>query len=233
MSSMAKKRSHKILIIAIVAVAMIILAFIAFIQLGSQVAQGAVPGVNVGDTFIYDIKGYYSSTDPNATIPENFPQINMTEWYKVIVTEISGSKVTVDTTWRFSNETELNGICTVDLETGINNPLDGFWAIYAANIKANDLTRPNGPDRSTINATSPKEYPSGVTRETNTLSLVRDYVDANDPTYGTTLTEIMEVDFDKQSGMLVQLRDTSIYNNPELQLVLLWKLKNTNVWAVS
>jgi hypothetical protein len=230
---MAKKRSRLILVLAIVSAIIIILAFIAFTQLGSQAAQDAVPGVNVGDTFTYDIRGYYSSNDPNATIPENFPQINMTEWFRIVVTEVSGSEVTINTTWRFSNETELNGINTIDVETGINNPIDGFWAIYASNLRANDRTRPNGPDQSTINATSPKEYSSGVTRETNTLSLVQNYYDADDPTYGTTLTEYMQADFDKQTGMLVQLSDISDYTNPGMRLALLWTLMDTNVWAVS
>jgi hypothetical protein len=229
---MAKKRSRLILVLIVSAI-IIILAFIAFTQLGSQAAQDAVPGVNVGDTFTYDIRGYYSSNDPNATIPENFPQINMTEWFKIVVTEVSGSEVTINTTWRFSNETELNGINTIDVETGINNPIDGFWAIYASNLRANDRTRPNGPDQSTINATSPKEYSSGVTRETNTLSLVQNYYDADDPTYGTTLTEYMQADFDKQTGMLVQLSDISDYTNPGMRLALLWTLMDTNVWAVS
>ena len=230
---MAKKRSRLILVLAIVSAIIIILAFIAFTQLGSQAAQDAVPGVNVGDTFTYDIRGYYSSNDPNATIPENFPQINMTEWFRIVVTEVSGPEVTINTTWRFSNETELNGINTIDVETGINNPIDGFWAIYASNLRANDRTRPNGPDQSTINATSPKEYSSGVTRETNTLSLVQNYYDADDPTYGTTLTEYMQADFDKQTGMLVQLSDISDYTNPGMRLALLWTLMDTNVWAVS
>jgi hypothetical protein len=229
---MAKKRSRLILVLIVSAI-IIILAFIAFTQLGSQAAQDAVPGVNVGDTFTYDIRGYYSSNDPNATIPENFPQINMTEWFKIVVTEVSGSEVTINTTWRFSNETELNGINTIDVETGINNPIDGFWAIYASNLRANDRTRPNGPDQSTINATSPKEYSSGVTRETNTLQLVQNYYDADDPTYGTTLTEYMQADFDKQTGMLVQLSDISDYTNPGMRLALLWTLMDTNVWAVS
>ena len=230
---MAKKRSRLILVLAIVSAIIIILAFIALTQLGSQAAQDAVPGVNVGDTFTYDIRGYYSSNDPNATIPENFPQINMTEWFRIVVKEVSGSEVTINTTWRFSNETELNGINTIDVETGINNPIDGFWAIYASNLRANDRTRPNGPDQSTINATSPKEYSSGVTRETNTLSLVQNYYDADDPTYGTTLTEYMQADFDKQTGMLVQLSDISDYTNPGMRLALLWTLMDTNVWAVS
>lgn len=230
---MAKKRSRLVFVLAIVAVVIVVLAVIAFTQLGSQAAQGATPGVNVGDTFIYDIRGYYSSDDPNATIPENFPQINMTEWYKIVVTEVSGSEVTIDTTWRFSNDTELTGVNTMDVETGINNPMDGFWAIYASNLRVNDRTRPNGPDQSTINETTPKEYSSGITRETNTLSLVKSYYDADDPTYGTTLTEYMVTDFDKQTGMLVQLNDISDYTNPDIRLTLVWTLKDTNVWAVS
>jgi hypothetical protein len=226
---MVKKRSRVILLLGVLAIVIIILAFIIYIQFGSQSAM--VSGVTEGDVFTYGIKGFWSSSDPNATLPENFLQINMTDWYKVTVTGVNGSQVSINTIWRFTNGTELVGTGNVNLETGIS--YGGFWAIYAANLRAGDHVRPNGPDRSTVNETNTKGYGAGGTRETNLLSLVRQYYDADDPTYGTTWTEYMSTYFDKQTGVLVELSDISLYTNPQMTLTLIWSIRDTNRWTVS
>jgi len=226
---MVKKRSRRILFIAILLVVIIILAFVIF--LGSESGQ-VVPGVEEGDEFIYDVKGFWGSNDPNVTLPENFLQLNMTEWYKITVTGVSDSQVSIDTTWRFTNETELKGTGTVNVETGIYYPTNGFYGVYAANLKTNDRLRPSGIDHSTINQTSTRDYASG-TRETNTVSLILQYYDADDPSYSTTWTEYITIHFDRQTGMLVELRDINLYTNPQQTLTIVWKIKESNVWTVS
>jgi hypothetical protein len=192
-----------------------------------------VPGVTAGDEFIYDVKGFWISSDPNATLPEAFLQLNMTEWYQITVTGVSDAEVSINTTWRFNNGTELKGTGTVNVETGIYYPTEGFWAIYAANLKADDRLRPLGPDQSTINETTTRNYGAGSTRETNRVSLVLQYYDADDPTFSTTLTEYINTHFDRQTGMLVELRDISVYSKPQMTLTILWKIKDSNVWAVT
>ena len=223
---MVKKRTQAILI-AIVLVVIIVLAFMIYVGL-----QTGPAGVKEGDEFVYDIMGIWSTNDPNATIPEAFPQLNMTEWYKITVTGVSDAEVSINTTWRFTNGTELTGTGTVDVETGIYYPTEGFWAIYAANLRENDRLRPIGPDRSTINGTTTRDYVGGA-RETNRLSLVLQYYDADDPTYSTTLTEYMNVQFDRRTGMLVELLDMSVYTNPQLTLTVVWEIKSSNVWTVA
>jgi hypothetical protein len=228
---MAKKGFRKIIFIAIVTAIIIILAFVILTNLGSQ-GLVAAPGVRKGDEFTYDLKGFWSSTDLNATIPENLHQINMTDWFRVTVTDVTGADVAINTIWRFSNGTEITGTGNINVETGIHYPTNGFWGIYASNLKANDFARPTGPDRSTINQTSTRNYASG-TRETNRISLELKYYDANDPTYTTTWTEYMNTHFDKQTGVLVELRDTSVYTNPDQTITLLWTITSTNRWTVS
>lgn len=228
---MVKKRSRTIIFIAIVAAVIIILSFLILTNLSSQ-GLVAAPGVRKGDEFTYDLKGYWSSNDPEATIPENLPQINMTDWFKVTITDVNGADITIETGWHFNNGTEITGTGNINVETGIHYPTNGFWGIYASNLKANDFVRPTGPDRSTINQTSTRNYASGI-RETNRISLEIKYYDANDPTYTTTWTEYMNTHFDKQIGILVELRDTSVYTNPDQTITLLWTITNTNRWQIS
>ncbi len=225
---MVKRRSRKIFLV-ILLVVIIVVAFAVF--LGLQSSQGVVPGVHAGDEFVYDIMSLWSSSDPNLPLPENLLQLNMTE-YKVTVTEVSDKDVSINTTWLFKNGTELKGKSTVNVETGIVYPLNGFWPIYAANLKANDLVRSLGPDRSFVNETTTNNY-AGGTRETNLVSIVRQYYDSDDSTYSTTWTEYIDTYFDRQTGMLVELRDVSIYTNPKQTLIILWKIKESNVWTVS
>jgi hypothetical protein len=228
---MGRKRSRRvILLLAIALVVVIIVAFIIFLV--SQPIP-IVPGVKEGDEFTYDVKGFWSSSDPNATLPENLLQINMTEWYKITVTGVSGAEVSIDTTQRFNNGTELKATSTMNVETGIPYPTGGFWPIYAANLRAGDYVRPIGPDRATINETTTRDYGAGGTRETNTISLVLQYYDADDPTYSTTWTEYLNTHFDRQTGMLVELRDINMYTNPQQMTTVVWKIKESNVWTIS
>jgi len=60
----------------------------------------------------------------------------------VTVTGVSGAEVSINTTWRFKNGTELEGIGTMNVEAGIPYPTGGFWAIYAASLKSGDNVRP-------------------------------------------------------------------------------------------
>ena len=229
---MFKKRS-RVILLAILSVIIIIVAFVIFIYLGSQSGPVAVSGVNAGDEFTYDIKGFWSSSDPDVTPSESFLQFNLTEWYKVTVTGVSDAEISINTTWRFNNGTELEGTGTVNVETGITYPTGGFWAIYTANLRAGDYVRPMGVDRSTINETTTRYYGAGGTRETNSILLILEYYDADDPTYSTTWTDYMNTYFDRQTGMLVELRDTNVYTNPQRTLTILWTIKDTNVWTIS
>lgn len=226
---MVKKKTG--IFIAILVVIIVALAFI--ILSASQPNQGAVPGVKEGNEFIYDIRGSWSSNDADVMMPEAFSQLNMTEWYKITVMEVSGPEVTIDAVWRFTNGTEFKGTGVVNVETGIYSPTEGFWAIYGANLRANDRTRPLGPDRTTVNETITTNYGAGGTRETNRVSLIREYVDADDPTLSTTWTEYININFDRNTGMLVELLDMSVYNNPQQTLIISWKLRESNVWTVS
>ena len=228
---MVKKKSRVVLFLAILVFTILMLALIIFTNLGNQAAQVAVPGVAEGDVFTYDIMGLVSSKDSNATVPEQFLELNMTEWYKVTITKVSGPEVSINTVQHFKNGTEISGTGTVDVDTGISNPARGFYAIYAANLRAQSRVRPNGPDRSTVNETISRSYGAGDTRETNYLTIITQYYDADDPSI--TYTEIGNTYFDRQTGMLVELRYISVYNDPKITLTLLWKIKETSVWAVS
>jgi len=210
----------------------IIVAFMILTHLGSPSDIVMAPGVKAEDEFTYEIKSFWNSQDPETVPSDSFFEFNQTEWFKVTVTGVSEAEVSINTTWRFKNGTKLEGIGTMNVETGMPYPTGGFWAIYAASLKAGDNVRPIGPDRSTINETATRQHANG-TRETNRITLVQESCDANDPTHTRTWIEYMNNHFDRQTGMLFELRDTNVYTNPDMTLTILWMIIDTNVWTVS
>ena len=81
--------------------------------------ETVVAGVAAGDVFTYSIRGYATIIDANATVPEWVFQVNMTEWYKVTITQVNDSEVSFSATWRFSNRTEIDKTGKVNIKTGI------------------------------------------------------------------------------------------------------------------
>jgi len=225
-----KRQSRIVMLLSILLIVIIILAIIVYTNLGNQPAE-AIPGVTKGDVFTYNVMGIVNTKDPDAEIPAQILDLNNTDWYRVTVTDVSGPDVSIDTVQHFKNGTEIAGTGTVNVETGINSPVNGFWTIFAANLRKNDRIRPNGPERSTVNATLDRDYGVGVTRETNALSIITQYYDSENP--DITYTEYGNTYFDRQTGMLVELRYISVYTDPQVTLTLLWKIRDTNRWAVS
>jgi hypothetical protein len=217
-----------IIVLCIVAVAALVLTRPAPEQPPSETV---VAGVAPGDIFTYIIKGMATIIDSNATIPENFFQLNMTEWYRVTITNVTDEIVSFNSTWRFSNGTGIDKPGKVNIKTGIGNSQD-FWAIYASGLKAGDYARPLGTDKLAINATENRIYKSGG-RETNKASLETQFYDMDDPTLSRTYNDYLSIYFDKQTGMLVELTDVKYYSSPELILTLEWKILDSTAWDVS
>ena len=225
---MARKLFLAIIVLVIICVVSV--AAIFWVQSLPQTPSKTVEsGLTAGNVFTYNIKGLATKTGPNATIPESFLELNQTEWYRVNITSVSGSEVSYNATWRFINGTEFEQASKVNVATGAGNP--DFWAIYAANLTAKDLVRPSGSDGFTVNDTETRTYKGG-NRETNLLSIQSQFYDSSDPTYSKTYNDYMYVYFDKQTGMLVELRNIQLYSDPQLILTIEWKLADSNVWNI-
>jgi hypothetical protein len=204
-------------------IAAFLLVLLCLTMVGRAWAQIRVPGVVPGDMFTYDVTAFWSSNDPNATAPADLLLVNMTEYYRVIITGVSGADVLTQNIWHFTNGNETPTGGSVNVETG--NSTGEFWAIVASNLGVNDLLHPSGQDMITVNATVMRNYVGGE-RETNHLMLTYQGSD------NTNSVEYVDYYFDKQTGMLVELRDTTTYSNPTKTITRYWKIKDSNVWVV-
>jgi hypothetical protein len=230
---MFKKLHLPIILILIVFLCVVaVVAVLLYQPLRDQTPnETVVAGVVAGDVFTYNIRTYATIIDANATVPESFCQLNMTEWYRVTITQVNDTEVSFSSTWRFSNGTEINTTGKVNIKTGTGSSQD-FWAIYASGLEAGDFARPFGANRQVINETESRTYKSGE-RETNSILLENMFYDADDPTGNSTCESYRSIYFDKQTGMLVEFVNSDFYSNPQLLLRLQWKIVDTNVWNIT
>jgi len=209
--------------------AIMVFMLLCFISSQINFTKAISPGVSPGNEFIYDIEYIWSSTNQSIVIPESILDLNKTDFYQVTITEIEENEVSFQTKWVFINGTEVEGTGTVNLETGIAGFGD-FWAIIGSNINPGERIHPIYPDHVFINETQTRNYGSGGNRETNLVDLTFTYVDQEDPS--RYYVEYSQTYFDKQTGMLVELIDKTVYTDPVATETLTWKLKETNIWVV-
>lgn len=227
-----KKGSHKKLYFAIILLVVLIVASAAVILASQTPAVKAVSiGVHAGDTFTYHLLGTSNLTSLAAVETPGFSAYNNTDNYKITITNVQGTLVSLNTLWTFKNASAITGSQTIDLSTGNKTDANGFWAIYASNLNVGNLLRPNGFDGVTVNASSPITY-AASTRERNFMSIGGESYLATDPTHSTLRYDTTLVYFDKQTGMLETLIWITDYNNPEMREVITWTLVDSSVWAV-
>lgn len=202
-----------------------LLVLLSLTMVGSVWAQTRVPGVFQGNIFTYDVTAFWNSNDPNAVVPADLLDINKTEYYRVIIGAVSGAEITTQSVWHFTNGSETSSTGTINVETGVTND-GGFWAIVAGNLGVNDRLHPSGSNYFYVNGTVMRDYLGGA-RETNQLTLTLTGSDA-----GGDFMEHVDYNFDKQTGMLVQLNDAKVYSNPTKTITRFWKIKESNVWVV-
>ena len=228
-----KKGINKKLIVAIILVAIIAIAAAAIVfthqKSSSSPSKSKLVGVQVGDTFTYSVTGSCSNPVPNTDYP-GFYELNETQYYKVAVTGIEGPSVMLTTDWVFKNGTDIPQQQTIDLSNGALTDQYGFAFLYPTNLKVNNLIYPIN-NTVPVNETLPQPYASG-NRESDYYHVSTTQYYANDPTQSTQRTLYDEVYFDQQTGMLTSFSEIQVYNNPQLELEVIYSLTSSNVWKV-
>jgi hypothetical protein len=194
-------------------------------------AQSNLPGVEADDYFTYSVVSYYETSNSSFPVPASLLQVNATDYYKVMVSQVQGYNVTRTNILHFNNETQDQNTLTVqDTNTGTNYYMSGFEGIYNANLNAGDFLRPGAGDGVRINKTITIDYPSGA-REANVLTITQEVVDTSDPTNNTKGTGNYTYVIDRATGVLIQrifYSEFADHNGSEV-----WTLKETNRWTLT
>ncbi len=223
--------------LAIIVLAVLVVASVgAFYALQAPQDAGAAHtstvkvGVKAGDTFTYNMTGIADLGSDDAIIPDNFKEVNMTDYYRVTITNVEAPIVSYNVTWQFTNGTQYNYSGKANIATGVNS--QDFWGIYEANLTQGNLVRSGMPDGATVNETQTKTYLNGD-RQTNVLQMQGEFYDTTDLTYSKMYYDYSYVYFDSQTGMLVEFKDIQIYSDPKIMLTVEWNLVDSNVLQVS
>ncbi|MGA2387192.1 MAG: hypothetical protein ABSG33_11765 [Candidatus Bathyarchaeia archaeon] len=227
-----KRGSTKKLVIAIALVAILAVAIAAtvYVVARKSSASGGIVGVKVGDTFTYSITGSSSGPVSNLDYP-GFYQLNDTQYYNVTVTGIQGDSVTLKTDWVFVNGTDISQQQTIDLSNGVMSDENGFSFLYPSNLKVNDPIYPKMNYTVPVNATLTQSYDSGA-RDTVYYWASTTEAYQLDPTQSTERYLYDQVWFDRQTGMLTSFSEIQEYNNPALELEVIYTLTYSTVWNV-
>jgi hypothetical protein len=224
-------KSRKVYIAVALLVVLVVAIAAAVYAVENLMNQPVGVGVKIGDTFSYTLTGSAELTSVDAVIPTGFSDFNNTDYFQVTVTGINGSTVTLVTNWQFKNGTNVAKNQMVDLSTGNESDSTGFWAIFASNLNPNDLLRPKSQSNAIVNTTSTVTFSSGD-RQANSFQYQNQLYDSNDPTHNTMRLDIINVNFDRKTGMLDNLVEIQGYNNPGMNLYISWQLENCSVWTV-
>jgi hypothetical protein len=164
-------------------------------------AQTTTVGVSPGNIFYYNYNLLWDSTDPTATTPAEYIELNKTQLIQIGIKSVSGSLINMDMTAHFRNGTENTQNGNIDVDKSIIDLPYGFL-IIRANANQNEKIYPSG-GHATITETIPRTYPNG-TRQTN------HYISESTTTDTYEKTEIY---FDRITGVATEyyyeLRETS------------------------
>jgi hypothetical protein len=209
------------------AIVVLLLALLCFMMGEATLAQTAQPGVRVGNTFTYEVKGFWSSSNANAVISNSILDLNATEYVQVNITKVLDADVSMHIVWRFTNGTVSETDSEIDVGTGMYTYW--FWAVFPTNLNVGDKIHPYGPDMIKVNASSTRDIGDNK-RETNRYLVTGEFVSTDNT--NRTYNDYMTVHFDKQTGMLVELYDYKTYTNPEYSETITWKIIDSNAWDV-
>ena len=224
------KKSRSKLYFAIILVLILGVAVTAVVY-ATMTAPKVEVGVKVGDTFTYSLKGTSTLIDETAVETPGFSNYNNTDYYKITVTSLNGSSVSMDTSWRFLNGTEVNSAQTIDVGNGQKSDENGFWAVYPANLNIGSALRPTGYDETHVNNTDTYTY-TGSVRERCFWRINNQFYDVRDESRETLMYDYRDIFFDRETGMLTSFTTHQFYNNPEMELVIVWTLVDSSVWEV-
>lgn len=199
---------------------------LCFTTAESVLAQTVPVGVSKGNTFTYDIKGLWNSSNSSLSVGHNMLQLNETEYFKVTITDVNDSDVSMHTVWAFKNGTDFEIDSKINVATGIYNYY--FWAVFPSNLNVGDRIHPYGPDQIKVNGSSTSYY-NNTGRETNRFLVTGEFASTDNSS--RTYTDFMTVHFDKQTGMLVELYDSKTYTNPAYSETTIWKITDTNAFT--
>jgi len=177
-------------------------------------------GVKAGDWIKYgEISASWTGTE---TEPSYITDMKKIDWMKVEVKNVSGTKVSIETSGRYKNGTATSSSnSTIDVATGSYMAL-----LIAANLKEGDNISQQSGQAIKINGTVTHTYCS-ASRNVNFVNIT-----ASASYGGTTTSQTVKMYWDKATGVMVELYVSSSQTTPTAQSIIMsYKATETNIWS--
>ena len=200
-------------------VILLILCFGIVAQVAAQNGEILV-GVSEGNTFRYDAKYFWRSSNPLDTVPAAWANNNKTEYLQVTISMVTLNTVTITEVQHFldGSETERTEVTVVGTDMSFS------VLLYAANLNAGDYLIPKSVAPYTVNSTVSRAYVGGA-RATN-------YVENRMTDVEGYVYRYLSLYFDRQTGMLVEAYFEDVTSDkPDQTFSYTYKLIDTNAWS--
>jgi hypothetical protein len=189
--------------------------------------EDKVAGVSTGDYFVFNVTSQWSSSNSSATAPPYLVELNSTQYYKVMVSSTIGPNVSATNVWHLTNDTEINSIVVMDVESSKMYLMSGFQGFCKPNLGVGDPLYSAMEDSPTINQTISRYYGSDK-RDTNVVTFSYAVTDSTNATEGT---ETLTLYIDKEIGIVIE---RNVYTEfPDQTGSEIWTLTETNLWTAT
>jgi hypothetical protein len=171
------------------AITSIIVFLLAIAFIGTALAQTANVGVNPGNTVDYSYKINWASTDPTATVPAQYVELNNTQFIRLHIINVEDTQINVNFVRHYNNGTETTQNGNINVNTQV---LEVPYSVMIIRSHANPEEKiyPVG-GHATLSGTSTRTYPIG---QIETIRYVYSHI-------SSTSDEETEIFYDRANGV--------------------------------
>jgi hypothetical protein len=170
---------------------------------GAWAQDEGVLGVKPGDNFTYSFEAFWSSTDPNQIVPQEFSNLNQTLSIHFNITDTSSTTAYVNVTKLNRDGTQVADIGFINVVSG--RGLEAELFIIQANLTAGDKAYPDSDPAAVTSGASAESFTISDTTTLTYLGVSREVNHYHESKTDSDGTVIRDAYFDKTTGVLLEL----------------------------
>jgi hypothetical protein len=170
---------------------------------GAWAQDEGVLGVKPGDNFTYSFEAFWSSTDQNQIVPQEFSNLNQTLSIHFNITDTSSITAYVNVTKLNRDGTQVADIGFINVVSG--RGLEAQLFIIQANLTAGDKAYPDSDPAAVMSGASAESFTISDTTTLTYLGVSREVNHYHESKTDSDGTVIRDAYFDKTTGVLLEL----------------------------
>ena len=176
---------------------------------GAWAQDEGVLGVKPGDNFTYSFEAFWSSTNPNQIVPQEFSDLNKTLSIHFNITDTSSITAYVEVTRKNLDGTQVANIGFINVLSG--RGLEAQLFIIQANLTAGDKAYPDSDPAAVSSGASAESFTISDTTMLTYLGVSREVNHYHETKTDSDGTVIRDAYFDKTTGVLLELTISHLF----------------------